>query len=137
MTATATASGPKPSANTPSASGEESEHWLAGKPHENFIATFVVNFIVNFVEFPPRPGGATENSPTIHRWVQGCLGSSPVGTPEPLSLTPCFSWVLARPIRASTVSTVSAPSPVSQRDYIIQPRVGAPRLPWETHPEHP
>src|SRR5260221_652226 len=69
--------------------------------------------------------------------------------PEPLSLTPCFSWVLAGPEKTSTVSTVYLPAPLSQRDYVTQPRVGrraaiipvvqflARRLPWVCGPEDP
>src|SRR5437660_1236381 len=83
------------------------------------------------------PGGATGNSPTIHRWVISGFKSRPVGTSDPVPLTPSFRLVLARHRWNPTVSTVSAPSPVSQRDKINQPRVGAPRLPWENHPEHP
>jgi len=30
----------------------------------------------------PSPGGATDNSPAIHRWVGGCSGPSPDGTAE-------------------------------------------------------
>src|SRR5260221_5168347 len=33
----------------------------------------------------PSPGGATDNSPAIHRWVGGCSGPSPAGTAEELS----------------------------------------------------
>src|SRR5947209_868350 len=84
----------------------------------------------------PSPGGATGNSPTIHRWVTSGLKSRPEGTDE-FSLTTSFRGVLARHRWNPTVSTVSAPSPVSQRDSINQTRVGVRRLPWENHPEHP
>src|SRR5947209_14083329 len=85
----------------------------------------------------PRPGGAPDNSPTIHRWVSRCFRSSPGGTAEPLSLTPSFRWVLAQPLITSTVSTVSRPSALSQRDSIIQPKVVRHELPWVTRPETP
>ena len=65
----------------------------------------------------PSPGGAAENSPTIHRWVTGRVRPSPAGTAETfvrntlnhpeqtndVSLTPSFSWVLARQRCCSTV----------------------------------